>query len=301
LFLAVIASSFEKSKNAFGLVSSSPNNENASVTQASTISSADEESTPAVNDFKANEIDGKVSSASTTLMAVPATSSSVSDASMPAFSSQVQRAFAFIPNKVRPSNQSNVDAAQSVVPGNSTEAKAVDTFCSVTLNFLALLRLTSRKLVDSQYFGNFMTFVIFLTVLTMAITKFDESDSYYIGLDIANSICTLCFLFEMILKHFAYGWKKYWFDALNAVDGVIVVLSFISTHFRFLPRSTPLSALGYQCSVPFDCFELCVLSNWYVIFQVWYNKSKFFRHRLQPSAVCVFLFCSGSLFSPFWE
>jgi hypothetical protein len=255
LFLAVIASSFEKSKNAFGLVSSSPNNENASVTQASTISSADEESTPAVNDFKANEIDGEVSSASTTVMAVPATSSSVSDASMPPFSWPVQRAFAFISNKIRPSNQSKVDAAHSVVPGNSTEAKAVDTYCSVTLNFLALLRLTSRKLVDSQYFGNFMTFVIFLTVLTMAITKSDESDSYYIGLDIANSIYTLCFLFEMILKHFAYGLKKYWFDALNAVDGIIVVLSCIDT-FSFLAQVDSVVGGGISVLRAFRLFRI---------------------------------------------
>jgi hypothetical protein len=188
-------------------------------------------------------------------MAVPATSSSVSDASMPPFSWPVQRAFAFISNKIRPSNQSKVDAAHSVVPGNSTEAKAVDTYCSVTLNFLALLRLTSRKLVDSQYFGNFMTFVIFLTVLTMAITKSDESDSYYIGLDIANSIYTLCFLFEMILKHFAYGLKKYWFDALNAVDGIIVVLSCIDT-FSFLAQVDSVVGGGISVLRAFRLFRI---------------------------------------------
>jgi len=255
LFLAVIASSFEKSKNAFGLVSSSPNNENASVTQASTISSTDEELRPAVNDFKANEIDGEVSSASTTVMTVPATSSSVSDASVPSFSLPGQRLFAFISNKIRPSNQSNVDAAHSVVPGNSTEAKAVGTFHSVTLNFLALLRITCRNFVDSQFFGNFMTFVISLTVLTMAITKSDESDSYYIGLDIANSIYTLCFLFEMILKHFAYGWKKYWFDALNAVDGVIVILSCIDT-FSFLAQVDSVVGGGISVLRAFRLFRI---------------------------------------------
>jgi hypothetical protein len=254
LFLAVIASSFEKSKNAFDVVGS-PNNETASVTQANTISSTDEESKPAINNFKVNEIEGQASSASTTVMSSPATSSSLKDASVASLSLPVQKVFAFISNKIRPSNQSNVDAAHSVVPGNATEVKAVATFHSVALYFLALVRRTSRKVVDSPQFGNFMTFVIFLTVITMAITKSDEPDSFYVALDYANTIYTLCFLVEMIFKHLAYGLKKYWFDALNAVDGFIVILSCVDV-YSFLAQVDSVVGGGISVLRAFRLFRI---------------------------------------------
>jgi hypothetical protein len=255
LFLAVIASSFEKSKNAFSLVSSAPNEVNASVTQASTVSSTDDESKHVQSDSKASEADGQASSASTTVLNTHRTSSSSNELSVTSLLSPFKNIFAFISNKIRPSDNMNVEGAHAVVPGSATGVKTANTFSSFLHYFSALLRFNSRKIIDSAFFGNVMTFVIFLTVLTMAITKSDEPESYYFGLDVANVIYTFCFLLEMILKHIARGFKSYWFDALNAVDGVIVILSCVDA-FSFIAQVDSVVGGGISVLRAFRLFRI---------------------------------------------
>jgi hypothetical protein len=255
LFLAVIASSFEKSKQAFGMVSSVPSDLKISITQVSTVSSIDEESKAGKNDFKGIEFDGQVSSASTTVMATSATPSLAYESSLASSSSPAKNIFAFISNKVRPSNLGNFEAAHSVVPGNITGSKSSHDFFSLPNYVFAFIRLASRKIIESRIFGDSMTFIIFLTVLTMAITKSDESESYYLGLDVANVVYTFCFLVEMILKHMAYGLKSYWFDALNAVDGVIVILSCVDA-FSFLAQVDSVVGGGISVLRAFRLFRI---------------------------------------------
>jgi hypothetical protein len=259
LFLAVIASSFEKSKNAFGLVSIVPNDTNASVTQASTvstISSNDEQQlVPVITSNKTHEIDGEVSSASTTVINSHDTPSPGNEASTASASFHLKTLFAHLSNKIHPLSKSNFGDAHAVVPGNSPATKRGPAVYELTLRILSLITVTCRHIVDSQLFGNLMTFIIFLTVLTMAITKSDESEQYYFGLDMANVIYTIFFLLEMILKHIAYGIKHYWFDMLNAVDGGIVILSCVDA-FSFLAQVDSVVGGGISVLRAFRLFRI---------------------------------------------
>ena len=74
-----------------------------------------------------------------------------------------------------------------------------------------------------------------------------------IGLHYADRTFTIIFIFEMIIKMMAYGFKKYYTDAWCWLDFVIVV---VSTPHRATPRhSTPRHATPYtlhlQVSVAF--------------------------------------------------
>lgn len=53
---------------------------------------------------------------------------------------------------------------------------------------------------------------------------------------VLDTICTLIFLFEMVVKHVEYGVRGYWKDGWNKLDGTLVILSIPSVVALFVPN-----------------------------------------------------------------
>ncbi len=51
-----------------------------------------------------------------------------------------------------------------------------------------------------------------------------------------DTICTLIFLIEMLVKHAEYGLRGYWKDGWNKLDGTLVILSLPSISALFIPN-----------------------------------------------------------------
>lgn len=51
-----------------------------------------------------------------------------------------------------------------------------------------------------------------------------------------DTICTFVFLIEMIVKHKEYGFRGYWKDGWNKLDGTLVILSMPSVAALFVPN-----------------------------------------------------------------
>lgn len=58
-------------------------------------------------------------------------------------------------------------------------------------------------------------------------------DNIYIS--VLDVLCTLIFVMEMIVKHAVYGFRGYWKDGWNRMDGILVILSFPSLVELFVP------------------------------------------------------------------
>lgn len=56
-------------------------------------------------------------------------------------------------------------------------------------------------------------------------------------LQVADVVCTVVFIIEMVTKHVAFGIRGYWKNAWNVMDGVLVVLSIPSVVAMLLPVS----------------------------------------------------------------
>lgn len=59
-------------------------------------------------------------------------------------------------------------------------------------------------------------------------------ENVYIG--IFDLACTLIFLMEMIIKHKELGFRGYWKDGWNRLDGILVILSLPSVAALFVPN-----------------------------------------------------------------
>ena len=53
---------------------------------------------------------------------------------------------------------------------------------------------------------------------------------------VLDTICTFVFLFEMIAKHKEFGFRGYWKDGWNKLDGTLVILSMPSVLALFIPN-----------------------------------------------------------------
>lgn len=73
----------------------------------------------------------------------------------------------------------------------------------------------------------FSTFIILLNTASLAMDRYpiDPLESYY--LDLSNTIFTIIFTYEMLLKIFGYGILPYFRDGLNIFDTLIVVVSIL--------------------------------------------------------------------------
>lgn len=88
------------------------------------------------------------------------------------------------------------------------------------------------------------TLLIRIAIMVNVITIFlEETYPNHFGLRTADVVCTLLFLFEMIVKQHIWGFKEYWKSGWDRLDGILVICSIPSLVEYFFPL------LGYNISV----------------------------------------------------
>ena len=86
--------------------------------------------------------------------------------------------------------------------------------------------------------------MLMVIIANSAILFAQQSGATEGWLQVADVVCTLVFVMEMVAKHVALGLKGYWKSAWNTMDGVLVLLSLPSIVALLLPVSmTDLSFL----------------------------------------------------------
>ena len=68
-------------------------------------------------------------------------------------------------------------------------------------------------------------FVMAIVLLNAVVIYFQTCDMPWQWLAWVDILCTLLFLFEMFVKLREYGWRGYWSDGWNRMDGILVLLS----------------------------------------------------------------------------
>ncbi len=103
-----------------------------------------------------------------------------------------------------------------------------------------------HSFITSTYFEIFISVIILLNMLQMALLYDNESDAYAQGLDIVNYIFTGVFTAEIILKLIGYG-MNFWYETWNLFDFVIVVCSYIDIVFtNIASQSLRMLRIGPQ-------------------------------------------------------
>jgi len=79
-------------------------------------------------------------------------------------------------------------------------------------------------------------FILTIIVLNSCLiyAQVDGYENMAIGL--LDTFCTLIFLLEMIVKQSVYGFREYWKDGWNRLDGTLVILSLPSVLALFIPN-----------------------------------------------------------------
>lgn len=77
--------------------------------------------------------------------------------------------------------------------------------------------------------------ILCVILVNAAIIFAQESGVDSLALSVADLVCTLIFIIEMVVKHIEYGFKGYWRDGWNRLDGVLVILSLPSLVAFFVP------------------------------------------------------------------
>ena len=86
----------------------------------------------------------------------------------------------------------------------------------------------SRLFLNDQ----FLMVVIFVNAIIIFLQEYHVNSFAVVLIDL---ICTFIFAIEMAFKHYHLGFKNYWTNALNAMDGVLVILSIPSIIDVFAP------------------------------------------------------------------
>jgi voltage-gated sodium channel len=80
-------------------------------------------------------------------------------------------------------------------------------------------------------------FILAFILINSGIIYAQVSGCEHKVLDITDLVCTLIFLVEMIVKHVVFGFRGYWKDGWNKLDGTLVICSIPSIISFFLPVS----------------------------------------------------------------
>ena len=64
-----------------------------------------------------------------------------------------------------------------------------------------------------------------------------------VAMGIIDTLCTLIFVVEMVVKHREYGFKGYWRDGWNILDGSVTLLTLPAVLVYFLPADGNMSIL----------------------------------------------------------
>ncbi len=79
--------------------------------------------------------------------------------------------------------------------------------------------------------------LILLIILVNSIVIFLQESKYNsLIINIVDISCTFIFIIEMIVKHIEYGFRGYWSNNWNKMDGTLTLLSMPSIMTLFLPR-----------------------------------------------------------------
>lgn len=79
-------------------------------------------------------------------------------------------------------------------------------------------------------------FILSIILINTCIIYAQATNDSSFVLNITDVTCTLIFLVEMIVKHITYGWKRYWKNGWNRLDGILVILSIPSVFALFIPN-----------------------------------------------------------------
>lgn len=83
--------------------------------------------------------------------------------------------------------------------------------------------------------------MLFVVLLNVAVIFLQECGLDSALLNVTDIACTVLFVVEMILKHFAYGVKGYWRDGWNVLDGVVTIISLPALLTYFTPALSDYS------------------------------------------------------------
>ena len=84
-------------------------------------------------------------------------------------------------------------------------------------------------------------FILIFIVINAGIIFLQESGYSHSWLLYSDIVITFIFLVEMIVKHLSFGFKNYWKDVWNRLDGVLVILSLPSLFEIFFTTGLNLS------------------------------------------------------------
>ena len=80
-------------------------------------------------------------------------------------------------------------------------------------------------------------FVLVVVLLNALIIFLQESGVNTSWLMVLDESCTVFFVVEMVVKHCVYGFKNYWGDRWNVLDGTVTILSLPALVLLFFPLS----------------------------------------------------------------
>lgn len=87
-------------------------------------------------------------------------------------------------------------------------------------------------------------FIILVILLNSLVIFLQESGYTYPAINVADVLCTSIFVVEMLVKMTEYGFRGYWKDAWNRLDGILVLLSIPSLIAFFVPTNILIEHLG---------------------------------------------------------
>jgi len=91
------------------------------------------------------------------------------------------------------------------------------------------IRLQQRIESDGSSSYSHFEYFIFGVILVNAVVIYLQVSGYSgLWLSVLDFLCTLIFIFEMVIKQVAWGVKGYWKSGWNKMDGILVILSFPS-------------------------------------------------------------------------
>nr|XP_038941717.1 voltage-dependent T-type calcium channel subunit alpha-1G isoform X25 [Rattus norvegicus] len=112
-----------------------------------------------------------------------------------------------------------------VIASGSSASAASEAQCKPYYSDYSRFRLLVHHLCTSHYLDLFITGVIGLNVVTMAMEHYQQPQILDEALKICNYIFTVIFVFESVFKLVAFGFRRFFQDRWNQLDLAIVLLS----------------------------------------------------------------------------
>ena len=98
---------------------------------------------------------------------------------------------------------------------------------------------TMKNKITSLFLND--KFILIFIIINAIIIFAQESGCHYDWLLCVDIAITFVFLVEMIIKHLSFGFKNYWKDVWNRLDGVLVIISIPSLFEIFFTKGLNLS------------------------------------------------------------